>query len=114
MTNFRTYDVRVAGVTFEGRQDILRELTGNEPVGLQPEPENQYDPDAVAVYVTFKGEVLKIGYVPKQIAKIIAPLLEGEAVMCRSLQITGGFQTSSGDEANFGARFVVDVQNPPE
>lgn len=56
--------LNVAGVTFEGRQDIIRGLVAKKShrATLQPEPDNPYDPDAVAVVVGGK----KVGYVPKE------------------------------------------------
>jgi hypothetical protein len=63
------YQIRVAGVTAENRQKILAALY-NHPMlnstalcfDLVPEPENPYDPNAVAVYI---GKKYVVGYVPK-------------------------------------------------
>lgn len=54
---------RVAGVTFEGRQDLVQSLAANTTVTLEKEPENPYDPNAVAVKL-LNDE--KLGYIPKQ------------------------------------------------
>lgn len=83
----RTLITKVAGVTFEGRQAHLARLTGKEPVRIVPEPENPYDPNALAVHVA------------------IAP---GEVVMASIREITGGFETSNGETASLGLRIMVE------
>eukprot|EP00466_Bigelowiella_natans_P018819 jgi/Bigna1/81207/fgenesh1_pg.78_\ len=52
----------VAGVTFEGRQRIVKALQPRQIVRLEREPTNPYDPDAIAVR-TLNGT--QIGYVPR-------------------------------------------------
>lgn len=47
---------KVVGVTFDGRQDVLKELYGRHsdtpiPGQLVEEPENPFDDQAIAVYV---------------------------------------------------------------
>lgn len=108
MTN-KTLYTKVAGVTFEGRQNLIAQLTGGEPCRLQPEPTNKYDPNAIAVMVAAKGEVWHIGFVPKELAAQIAPHLEGEALMVRISEITGGFETSDGDTAALGVRLRIEL-----
>ena len=53
--------VRIAGVTFEGRQAAVAALTPGQSVRCLPEPANPVDPDAVAVE-TLPGA--RLGYVP--------------------------------------------------
>ena len=53
----------LAGVTFEGRQELLSHFAGETiTVEFEEEPENKFDPNAVAVYY---GES-KLGYLPKE------------------------------------------------
>lgn len=67
------YNIRVAGVTAENRQNILDSLRGF-PINhqlkfrLQQEPENPYDKNAIAVYSEDLNE--KVGFVPKNETKI--------------------------------------------
>lgn len=103
----------VRGVTFEGRQETIARMLGNEPIKIVPEPENKYDPNALAVYVSIGGEVLQIGYVPKERAAEIAPLLDGESVVGEVNQKTGGFLKPNGDLASYGVQVVVDLPEPP-
>lgn len=58
------YKFRAAGVTMEGRQEMLKNLQkGTLTFQLKREPDNPYDPNAVAI-LTEDGSQ-KIGYVPR-------------------------------------------------
>lgn len=109
----RTLSCRVAGVTFEGRQVYLARLKGDEPVRLIPEPDNPYDGNAIAVHIANGGEILHCGYVPKELAAQIAPLMEGESFDCKIEAITGGFETRYGDTAPYGLRLSVQIPDEP-
>lgn len=75
-------DLKVVGVTFtnegtgEKRADIVRELAQKSPadikIQLVREPENQYDANAVKVIADDR----QIGYIGKEYAAIIAPLMD--------------------------------------
>ena len=55
---------------------------------LKREPDNAHDPNAVAIYAP--GAIMKAGYVNKQNAGRIAPLLDGGAdLVCISLRGDG-------------------------
>jgi single-stranded-DNA-specific exonuclease len=105
----RTIVSKVAGVTYEGRQSIIALLRGDEPCRIVPEPTNAYDPNALAVHIATSDGVKHVGFIPRELAKQIAPLLEGEAVMVRILEITGGFETGDGEIATYGLRIAIDV-----
>lgn len=111
----RTIVSKVAGVTYpepttgEDRQSIIALLTGDEPCRLAPEPTNKYDANAIAVHVATSAGVRHVGYIPKELAKQIAPLLDGEAVMVRLLEVTGGFETDDGEIAAYGLRIAIDA-----
>ncbi len=65
-------ELKVAGVTFEGRQEILKGLMGAPRLAkLIPEPDNKYDPNAIAVETN--GQ--KIGYIPRAVACDLIGLL---------------------------------------
>ena len=87
----------------------MSELNGSEPVRLIPEPDNKFDANAIAVHVASKGAILHCGYVPKELAKEIAPLLEGESLDCKIDAITGGFLTSDDEIAYLGLRLIVQI-----
>lgn len=100
---------KVAGVTYEGRQDTIQKLQGNEPARIVPEPTNPYDPNALAVHVALAdGTIAHVGFIPRDLAAVIAPHLEGEAVMCRLLGVTGGFEQWDGGTASLGLRIEVE------
>jgi hypothetical protein len=106
----RTIVTKVAGVTFEGRQDVIARLRGNEPCRIVPEPNNPHDPNALAVHVAVEpGEVKHVGFVPRELAAQVAPHLEGEAIMVRLLEITGGFETRYGETAAYGLRIAIEL-----
>lgn len=75
-------DLKVVGVTFknedtgEKRADIIRELAHKKQndikVELVREPNNKYDMNAVKVFADSK----QIGYIGKEYAQIIAPLMD--------------------------------------
>jgi hypothetical protein len=101
----KTIVFKVAGVTYENRQDTISIMHGSEPCRIVPEPTNAYDPNALAVIAIVEGSRQHIGYVPKELAKLIAPHLDGEQVDVKILEITGGF----GDFPIYGLRLRVEV-----
>ncbi len=107
MTNFLYFKVR--GVTYEGRQEIIAKLTGDEPVRIVPEPDNPYDKNALAVFVASEGEVCQMGYVPKENAALLAPFLEGEPLTGHIVAITGGFVKADNSLASYGVDVVFDL-----
>ena len=85
------YHSKIVGTTFENRQDILAHLEGNESLRVRREPENQYDPRAVAVDVDIKGKWYQVGYIAKDKNKDIADALDaGREVEIKISEITGG------------------------
>ena len=60
--NSSGFYLKVAGVTYEGRQSVVAELEVGEQLFFVPEPTNRYDPYAVKV-MTESGE--QVGYVPR-------------------------------------------------
>lgn len=105
----RVLNVKVAGVTYENRQSIIAALRGNEPVRVVPEPDNKYDPNALAIHIATSDGVQHCGYVPRYLAADIAPHLEGEAVMAELAEITGGFEIDDGEYAAYGLRIRVEI-----
>lgn len=100
---------KVNGVTFEGRQENLKQVHEGDDAKIVPEPTNEYDSNALAVYIATGGGVLHCGYIPRDLSIIIAPLLEGEAVMAKVLEVTGGFDTFDGGHASLGLRLAIEL-----
>lgn len=85
------YHSKIVGTTFENRQDILAHLEGNENLRVRREPENKYDPRAVAVDVDIKGKWYPVGYIAKDKNKDIAEALDaGREVEIKISEVTGG------------------------
>ena len=85
------YHSKIVGTTFDNRQDILAHLEGSESLRVRREPENQYDPRAVAVDVDIKGKWYPVGYIAKDKNKDIAEALDaGREVEIKISEVTGG------------------------
>ena len=79
------------------RQDTLEKLAWINPadisVKLKREPHNAYDSNAVAVYAALKdNRVFFIGYLPKAVASVLAPLMDNDnKPHTKEFRVTGGF-----------------------
>jgi HIRAN domain len=93
----------------EGRQAILARLHGGEPVKIEPEPDNVHDANALKVLVALDGQVHHVGYIPRELAKDVAPHLEGESMVTKVLEVTGGFERWDGEIASLGLRVVIEI-----
>ena len=79
---------RVAGVTFEGRQSLMANVKVGDGIRLEAEPNNPYDPNAVAVFVeNDKGG--QIGYIPRDAAEEFKGLLEAGKVAYATVESVG-------------------------
>jgi hypothetical protein len=92
---------RVAGVTFENRQKAIQHLTrypqANIEISLERDKGNQYDSNAVAVVasVVNRGSYI-IGFLPKNLAALLAPVLDrGESVESTLKEIAGGYSANA-------------------
>jgi len=92
-----SYHSKLVGVTFEGRQDIIKVLEGTEELRVRREADNQYDPKAVAVDVLFGEEYVPIGYIAKDKNEALSQTLDaGNEVTIKLASITGGGDKSYG------------------
>lgn len=68
----------LAGWTNYGWSKVRTDIQRKIPVRftLRPEPENQYDPFAMAIDAVSEGEKVHIGYVPASHAEEVTELLE--------------------------------------
>lgn len=64
--------LKVVGVTFEGRQEIIKQLNKSDIITIRREPTNKFDTNAIAVW-SEKGQV---GYIGKDYATILAPMMD--------------------------------------
>ena len=88
-----TYTVSLRGSNFRpiGAQAIVMGLTEGDELILEPEPSNQYDPYAIRVIHPASSE--HIGYVAKEFASEIAPMLEAGSTATCTVLVPGGKAT---------------------
>lgn len=85
------FHTKIAGVSFEGRQDVIAGLRAGVPLELLRQPHNPHDRNAVAVHY---GN-LQLGFFNKRLAAHIAPLIDaGARYRARVASLTGGPQYS--------------------
>lgn len=101
--------VKVKGTSH--RQSELEKLSSVNPadisVTLRREPHNRFDNNAIAVYATLSSrKSFFIGYVPRALASVLAPLFDkGNAPQVKAFIVTGGFNPW----VNYGAALAVSV-----
>src|SRR5215469_12620486 len=88
-----SFNTKVAGVSFEGRQDVLAGLREGDPLALVRQPDNMHDPNAIAV---MRGTI-HVGFLNKDMARKLAPKFDdGVAYTAEVTAITGGGARSRG------------------
>ena len=93
-----TMKVRVAGTTFENRQErlqFLKQFHQNDlTVTLEREPDNEFDNNAIQIIVHIKPISCRtvIGYLPKELARELSKVIDiGIQVKASLIQIIGGY-----------------------
>ncbi|PKQ37105.1 MAG: single-stranded-DNA-specific exonuclease RecJ [Actinobacteria bacterium HGW-Actinobacteria-1] len=88
-----SFHTKLAGVTFEGRQDIIARLTEGTPLRLERQPENPYDPNACALFDPFGDQV---GFFNRMLAGALAPYIDAGVEYDVSVtEVTGGAEGES-------------------
>ncbi len=113
MSNITRYFSKLVGVSFEGRQDLIKELSGSEELRFRREPDNEYDKNAVAVDALIKGEVAygedwkPVGYIAKDKNTELAKILDdGKHAQVKIGDITGG------DDKAYGVNIEIEYEKP--
>ncbi len=70
-----SFHTKVAGVTFEGRQELIAQLRAGDELELARDHANRFDPNAVAVL----APVGQVGFLNRRLAEKIAPVLDAGA-----------------------------------
>lgn len=86
-------ETRVAGVTFEGRQEVLERVAVGDWLRALPDPGNPYDPNAVELYrVDAHGLAIEqVGFVPRLLAVLVSHIIAGGfEVWAHVVACTGG------------------------
>jgi single-stranded-DNA-specific exonuclease len=87
------FHTKLVGVSFEGRQDTIAGLRVGTELVLERQPANEFDANAIAV----RYGALQLGFVRKQIAKHLAPLIDsGARYSARVESLTGGGEKHRG------------------
>lgn len=119
-TNLISYHSKLVGVTFEGRQDVIAQLEGDEELRFRREPDNEYDKNAVAVDVLLSSgtvgfddnttvevdeEWLPIGYIARDKNEELAQVLsDGKHATIQLSDITGG------DGKSYGVNVYIEYE----
>jgi hypothetical protein len=72
--------IRVAGVTFEGRQGVLKESKVGDPILLVKEPDNPKDDRAIKVLNNSLSPAQSIGYIPRDRTVVFHLLMDSGAL----------------------------------
>ena len=113
------YDMTAAELIDAGFEDerVYKYSETYCAASLEPEPDNQYDPNAVKVY----ADGVHIGYIKKESAAHVRKLLEEDRIRSMSLTISGGpYKTAylneddrpriEKDNQNFSAKLDIFVK----
>ena len=105
MNHISMFFTKVAGVTFNNRQNLVKRLTVGQQIIPVREPNNQYDSNAIALYAYIDSSVYQIGFVGKDIASKLAQTMDSDNkyVIIKIANITGG------GIDYFGVNIQVDV-----
>lgn len=83
-----SFHTKLAGVTFEGRQEVLARLAPGAPLRLVRQPDNPHDSNAVAVLDPHGAQV---GYLNRRLAGVLAtPIDAGVEYDVEVTEVTGG------------------------
>lgn len=98
-----TCKTNIAGVTFDKRQNYLNYIKKqkNEDIKiyLRREPKNPYDKNAISVFAYNKTthKYADCGYIPAELAKTLAPLMDnGIYITAKNYTVTGISQKTLG------------------
>ncbi|MHB8804837.1 MAG: single-stranded-DNA-specific exonuclease RecJ [Coriobacteriia bacterium] len=96
-----SFHTKLAGVTFEGRQDVIARLEPGMPLRLERQPSNEYDSNACALFDPMGDQV---GFLNRRLAAELAPVLDaGVEYDVEVADITGGAKGES-----FGVNVLVE------
>lgn len=84
----RSFHTKLAGVTFEGRQDTVGRISAGTPLRLVRQPDNPYDSSACALFDPHGDQV---GFLNRRLAAALAPAIDaGVAYEVEVTEVTGG------------------------
>jgi single-stranded-DNA-specific exonuclease len=105
------FHTKLVGVSYEGRQDTIAGLKLGEELMLERQPQNPYDPNAIAV----RYGALQLGFIRKEIAKHIAPHIDaGARYRARIESLTGGGAKNRGVNIYMWRSFEASLRDAPQ
>ncbi|MHB1324175.1 MAG: single-stranded-DNA-specific exonuclease RecJ [Coriobacteriia bacterium] len=82
------FHTKLAGVTFEGRQQVVARLVPGTPLRVERQPRNEYDANACALFDPFGDHV---GFLNRRLAEALAPVIDaGVEYDVEVSEVTGG------------------------
>lgn len=96
-----SFFTKVAGVTFEGRQEVIAQFSNHEVLALRRDPLNEYDPNAIDVYAS-RLEA-QIGFLNRDLAAVMAPALDAGV----DYQVTLGSLTGGDEGRAYGVNIEI-------
>jgi len=107
-----SFHTKLAGVTFEGRQDVASHLEVGTPLRVERQPQNEYDPNAVAL---FEPHGAQVGFLNRRLAAVLAPVLDaGVDYDVEVADVTGGTDGQSRGVNVLVARRPTDADETAE
>ena len=83
-----SFHTKLAGVTFEGRQDVLARVSAGTPLRLVRQPDNPFDANACALFDPHGDQV---GFLNRRLAAALAPAIDaGVDYDIEVADVTGG------------------------
>jgi single-stranded-DNA-specific exonuclease len=98
-----SFHTKLAGVTFEGRQDVIATLAPGSTLRLARESDNPHDGCACALFDP-RGD--KVGFLNRRLAAALAPLIDGGV----DYDVTVTDVTGGNDGESFGVNVIVTRQ----
>jgi hypothetical protein len=85
----KTFRFFVAGVQFHDLDLCIKDIKVDGKLVLNPEPDNKYDPNAIAIHYNDGPIPTMVGYVPKKLAPDVGALmLTSDNVTCKVFEVT--------------------------
>ncbi len=106
IANVDSFNTKVVGVSFEGRQEYLSDLCEGTHLSIVRQKNNEYDENAIAVY---KDSEEQIGFLNRHLAAKLAPVIDaGQNYEAQVVALTGGNdQTELINDKNQGVNIRV-------
>jgi hypothetical protein len=99
--------IRVAGVTFEGRQNFVHALSQRTPLRLDRDRRNEYDPYAVRIMAKVGRQWYHVGYIPRRMSKLVGQSLDLGVLLNASVHRIVGGHRSNGEQLSRGLEIII-------